>query len=489
MNEHDLRSTLDVNLLQTSNKTFIRVLNGQLSDLILNNREYFKRCLSRIEAGREELTKRLEEARHVLFSQEEVVHWLYKVKLDAKSETNRIFIEHKATVTASDAEIDFEQAGFLAGMYHKADEFLNTIVAIEPVTSKKAHYTIVDRLEKLDEEFVIKDNIPGYYSIQSDKKISKQKFQLKNLDEYWKEHLSIKDKHKVGEGFGDIRYLLRDYHSEFRWSLVKIRPLEDIKLFLDFHLKHFTGDKVDFMNHIEFRILPELQGVAHSDYPMYRIIVLEWLAEKRNVLNKVEEDYLLNSILAVCGSFVDGIEIYRPNQDENKWNTILTSLLNQRFVSRSWTAKDQTIGGSSNSTSTSNRAGLAFRDIVVVDDSNNNISAIECLRIKSVPTDINANSEISEHIGKVIQNEPLGLSAIFVVVYCETKSYQETWQKYVAYISKLDIPTVRNVATDTNVAIKPERTNIRLATTKIIREGNEIILYHIFINMYPTSTR
>src|SRR5690606_1662217 len=110
---------------------------------------------------------------------------------------------------------------------------------IEPVDIHKPHYQILDRLEQLDEFYIKTDNIPGYYSVQIDEKGAKHVYEVKSLNDYWRDYLSLKDKHKVNSPFGDTRYLLNQYHFEFRWELIKIRPREEINYFLDFHLKKY----------------------------------------------------------------------------------------------------------------------------------------------------------------------------------------------------------------------------------------------------------
>ncbi len=451
----------------------------------MDNNEYFKRCLSNVEAGKEKLREMLTDVRRVIFKNEELINWFHKIKQDAKNETDLIFIEYQATLGMEESKIDFERAGFLAGIYDEAERYLNLMIAIEPIDQGKAHYSILDRLESLDEMFVKTDNIPGYYAIQKDKKILKQLFEIKNLDDYWADYLSLKDKHHVTEGFGDIRYLLRQYHFEFRWEMIKIRPREDIKGFLDFHLKKFRQEPIDFINHIEFRVMPEMDGVAGSDYLIYKQIIKEWLREKRTAINNSGEAYLLESMMSVSASFLDNVFVYREFSDENKYNTVICGFLNQRFSARSWTAKDQTLGGTSDSESKANRAGLSFRDIVVVDEKNHHLSAVECFRLKFVPTKNESDSEITSHLAKIFRNEPIGLSPLFILVYCETKSFSETWEKYLNYIGNIDFKDYKQVELLKKFPINPERANINVAKATHIRETNEINVYHIFVNLFP----
>jgi hypothetical protein len=485
MNEVFLRNTSEISLVEKKSGSSMKVISSQLSNFIMNNNEFFKRCLTKVENGKAELRKMLDDAKRVIFTKEDLINWFYKIKEDAMAETDMIFTRYYASIGMDEKKIDFERVGFLAGIYDEAERYLTLMVAIQPLDMNKPHYSILDRLEELDEIYLKTDNIPGYYSIQKDKKILKRKFEIINLDDYWTEHLSLKDKYNVTEGFGDIRDLLCQYHFEFKWELVKIRPREEIKEFLNFHLKKYLGDPLDFINHIEYRVMPQLGGVAGCDYPIYQLLIKDWLREKRNKLNQADEEYILDSVASVSAAFIDNITEYRKSQDENKYNISICSLLNQRFSSKNWSAKDQSMGGSTDSASKANKAGIAFRDIIVTDNMNHHISAMECFRLKFVPTQNESDSEITKHLTKIFRNEPLGLSPLFILVYCETKSFSKTWYKYLNYIEKINFSNYKLIEVEKNFKLYPKRANIKIAKAIHIRETNEINVYHVFINIFP----
>lgn len=487
MKDSFVRSTAEVSLLEEKSKSSIRILSQEL-DHFLDNKDYRRRCLGEVEKGRAQLISRLQEARRtVLFNKEDVIHWLSKVKVDAEAETQLIFIKHHASLFANDSEIDFERIGLLAGIFDEAERFLLTLVAIERLDIEKPHYQILDRLEHLDEFYVKTDNIPGYYAIQADERIAKHAYEIKNLNDYWRDYLSLKDKHSVTSGFGDTHYLLNQYHFEFRWELIKVRPREEIHFFLDFHLKKYKGEANDFLNHVEYRVMPELPGVAHSDYPIYQLLIKDWLRTKRGVLNKVDEEYLLESVSSVSATFLNNVSEYRKMSDENKYNIQIASFLNERFSGRSWTAKDQSMGGSTQSDSKMNRAGVAFRDIVICNERNNHVSAVECFRIKFVPSEVESDSIIKDHLTKIFVNEPIGVSPLFIVIYCETKSFTRTWNKYLEYIEKIDFSEYVISQIDKSIQQTPFRTNVKIARVTHARETNEINVYHVFINMFPEN--
>lgn len=487
MKEAFLRNTSEISLLEEKSTNSIRILSQEL-DHFLDNKDYRKRCLGEVEKGRVRLRAMLEEARKtVLFNKEDVILWLSKIKLDAAAETELIFIKHRANLFADDHQIDFERIGLLAGTFDEAERFLFTILAIEPLDIHKPHYQILDRLEQLDELYIKTDNIPGYYSVQVDEKVAKHVYEVKNLNDYWRDYLSLKDKHKVTSSFGDTRYLLNQYHFEFRWELIKIRPREEINYFLDFHLKKYKGESIDFLNHVEYRVMPELPGVAHSDYPIYQLLIKDWLKAKRNLLNKAGETYLLEAVASVCATFLNNVSEYRKMSDENKYNIQISGFLNERFSAKNWTAKDQSMGGTTQSDSKMKRAGVAFRDIVISNETNNHVSSIECFRIKSVPNEIENDVIIKDHLTKIFVNEPIGVSPLFIIVYCETKSFTRTWDKYLGYIEKIDFSEYLISQIDKTIPQSPARANIKIAKVTHARETNEINVYHVFVNMFPEN--
>ncbi len=485
MGDSFLRSTGEISLLKRKSKYSITIINNDLSRF-LDNRDYRKRCLDNIQPGREELTRLLVEAKStILFNSDELVNWLDKMKKDAEIETAIIFIEYHANLGMDEHKIDFERAGVLTGMYMEAERWLDTLTAIEPLDKNKPHYAILDRLELVDEHFVKTDNIPGYYVFQEDPRVKKHDYALKNLDDYWRDHLSMKDKYQVGPDFGDIRHLLSQYHFEFRWEMAKIRPREEVNLFLDFHYNRYTGDKLDFLNHIEFRVMPEISSSSGSDYPVYQLLIKEWLKAKRHQLNRADEQYLVDSLTGVCASFVDYVFEHRKMSDENKYNAVICTGLNHRFSSRSWTAKDQSMGGLTDSASTAHRAGVAFRDLIISDEANHHISAVEFFRLYYVPSEVDGDSAIKEHLIKIFRNEPIGVSPLFIVVYCETGTFADTWKKYLEYVEQISFSAYGLKALEKDFFIRRSRASVKVAKAEHIRETNTINVYHIFINLYP----
>ena len=472
-------------LLDPDGKENFVFLNTALMEIVLKNTLIEKRFISQIQQGRDELEKRLTKARITFFSKEDMANWLSKIKEDAKLETDKIAIKFESTFGRYENNIDFERAGFLTGLYDAADNYLNEMTAAKPIHLNRAHYSIYDKLEKLDKLYLKNDNLPGYYQIQKDKKIKKHVFELKNLDDFWQDYLSLKDKHQVTEDFGDKQFLLQQYHLEFAWQLIQIKPRADIKLMLDYHYHKYHGTPDDFLEHIEFRVLETIEGIANTERLVFRQLIVEWLREKKQLLSEADEQFLLESIVAACTSFLNSLAVHRPLQDENKYNTVIRDLLQQGVRMKGWFVNDQSMGGFTDSTSMAFRAGIASRDLILVNEKQQTFSIIEFFRLTYVPKSGETYSVLSSHLNKIFRNEITGISPLFMIIYSETSSFAKTWEKYLAYVEKFDFGNYPLVEVKKDLDIKPERINLKLAISLHKREEGEISLHHLFINMLP----
>ena len=470
--------------IKDDSKKYITALNSYLFKH-LENREFWERCISEKENGINELQKMLDDIRRIIFSKEDLVRWFYKVKEDAKKEVNHILIDNEASLGGNPAKINFERIGFLIGIYEETECYLKMLTAIEPSDTNKAHYSILDRLEALDVFYINTDNIPGYYDVQKSKKIKKQKYQLKNLDDSWNEYLALKDSNDVSEDFGDIKYLLNNYHGGFKWELIHVRPREEIKQYLDFHYKKYKGTNIDFLNQIEYRIMPDLSRYAGSDYQIYQLIIKEWLKDKRSVIGEKDKNFLIDTIISVTSNFLDNVFLHKKVPSENAYNLVIKSLLKQSLEHKNWSVNEESRGGTTDSPSKASNAGISSRDFIILNEKQQHISAIECLRLKSVPTDIDKESYIQSHVQKIFRNEPIGISPLFIISYCETQEFSRTWDKYVDYISRIDFGKYQHIECERDLKISPSRANLKLAKVTHLRETNKIEVFHIFINMNP----
>ena len=287
-----------------------------------------------------------------------------------------------------------------------------------------------------------------------------------------------------------FQYINTVIDNAFISFLERFNPLYKCTGFIDYHMHYYKGEKSDFIKHIKYQIIPLVhlrKGKSDNeiDYENLSLILSDWVLEKSKLNSHPIKEGLLNDLIGVSRSFIDHLAIYKSLKDENKYNTIIANLLNQRLSSKSWTAKDQTLGGSSLTESTANRAGLSFRDILISDNLNNNISMVECFRLYSVPKKQTIKSSINSHLTKMFLNEPLGISPLFTIVYCETKSFSKTWQKYLDYYREIDFGMYqqKGIIDISNEIL--QIANLKIARAIHNREGSEITVYHLFINMEP----
>ncbi|TMI63712.1 MAG: hypothetical protein E6H07_13145 [Bacteroidetes bacterium] len=474
-----------ISLLKEFSSTTLVLFDSPITNLIMKNNDFHARCLTRKEEGVVKLKSKLNEARLTFFSKEDMANWLCKIQEDIKSETGRIYVRFQSGWESDESKINFEEVGYLLGMFQAAEEYLDTLTGAEPIGQNKAHYSVYDSLEKLDAEYLKTDNIPSYYRVQQDPQIKKHEFELKNLDDYWKDYLSLTEKHHVVDGFGDKSYLLHKYHIEFASQLHKNRPRKDLKLMLDYHLKGYTGEKLNFVNHVEYRILPIIEQWSHSDYIVFRELVNEWIYDQRNLLSREDESFLVESFQDCCLTFLNNLAIHRPLNDENKYNSIIRDLLQQRIVTRSWIVSDQSLGGFSSTSSSASSAGLGERDLVLMNNTGQVISLIEFMRIASIPENVENDSKLKIHLLKLFRYETTGVSPLFIIFYCESKRFTSTWTKYCEYISKMDFGNYPLVKFQSQISTKVQRANVTLAVSQHKREFQLINVYHIFVNMFP----
>ena len=479
------RSGIDTSLLaEKPEHSWTNILPQRYFNLI-DRDIYFTRILENQKKGRVELQKMLDEARKIIFSKEELIYWFHKIKEDSVHEAENILIKHEASFFSEEKDIDFESIGFLIGTYEEAEKFLSIMTAIEPVEDERAHYSILDELEKIDEQFLETDEIPGYYNVQTHPKIKLRTHQIKDLRHDWAEMLKKHaDSENTFEGFGNIAYLLDQYHTEFVWAIYQTKPRGNIKALLDFHYNSFSREKILFLNHIEFRILPRLVNITGTSHKLYERLFYEWLNEKREKLTIEEKDFLLKSVVSVCMTFLDNVFEYRKAKSENKYNILIRNFLKHAVSSRHWSVKDQSMGGTTDPLTESNTSGIAFRDIIIENEHSDHISAMECLRIKSIPRDEITDTVIRDHLVKIFRNEPLGISPLFIVVYCESKSFEETWKKYQTYIEQIDFGKYQSLGIDKEFELDTPA-NLKIAKINHFRSSKNIEIYHLFINMNP----
>jgi hypothetical protein len=133
-------------------------------------------------------------------------------------------------------------------------------------------------------------------------------------------------------------------------------------------------------------------------------------------------------------------------------------------------AKDQSRWGSSASGKSAGEL-----DIKVENRDREAESIIEAFNLKGFNRTV-----IDSHLKKLFGYDPAGLARNFIIVYSEAEDFYGLWQKYLTHLPDIDLKCKLTRAPeeeDTSWA------GIRLARTRHAREGKEVIVYHLFVNM------
>ncbi len=477
------------NSLLEDDRNFVKPLDRLTTKLIMDSRDYHNHVQKSTLLGRTEFKERAEEARLVVFNKLEFIQWLDKFKKDCEGETDKLYCEYQAKL-GNDEKSNLtylSKTGRLIGLFMEAERIERMINAINPINRNKPNYKKLDKLEAFDKVLIEKDDIPGFYSIPSHELEKNQKYQLENLKKEWIERLEWGKQNPdriLAEEFGKIEYHYQSYHQEFKWKLLKIRPRQDIKKLLNYHFNKFKYDKEIFIDHIDCRIKESLKDIASSNHIIYEKIIEDWVAEKRDLISEEQEEFLISKVYGSCEKFLDDIVENRKRSSENLYNIVIKNYINASVEHKKWRAHDQSMGGK---TLTYDRSpSQAFRDIIIENQFGNRISALECLRIYSVPNSNNNPEEyIRIHVNKIFHNEPIGISPLFIIVYAEQIGFEKAWTKYIKYIENLDFPDYKKIEQKEVRINNLKPANLKVLLSEHKREMNTIRMYHFFINMNP----
>lgn len=133
--------------------------------------------------------------------------------------------------------------------------------------------------------------------------------------------------------------------------------------------------------------------------------------------------------------------------------------------------KDQTRRGRS-----ATGKSLGELDILIDNPGNGIESIIEAFILKGFNRNI-----IDTHLKKLFGYDPNGLERNFVMVYSEAPDFLGLWRKYLAHLTEIDFKYKQIEAPQQE---KTKFSDIKLARTQHLREGELIEVYHMFINMH-----
>ncbi len=187
-----------------------------------------------------------------------------------------------------------------------------------------------------------------------------------------------------------------------------------------------------------------------------------------NATTKSTSDYSYDDLLEALIFSSLSLQEYPlfRNASENQRNSYISNILE----AKGFYNKDQTLRGDSY---IGKKPGEL--DILVVSKSGIPFSVIEALNLDSLKTDY-----INLHLSKIFRYDSNGLKCNFIIIYSKAKDFCAFWDKYVKYVSDYVYPFEIK---EFNIVNKYHYANLRIGLAKHIRNGMEMILYHICINM------
>ncbi|MBD2315979.1 hypothetical protein [Phormidium tenue] len=184
-----------------------------------------------------------------------------------------------------------------------------------------------------------------------------------------------------------------------------------------------------------------------------------------NILKEPSTELFLDSCLHSCIELQSNKIYSKASEDER--NTFIASILN----TKDWVVKDQT------------RRGLSYQgksagelDMFITLQNGRPFAVVEALNLDSLD-----KKYIDLHLEKIFRYDTLGLKQNMILIYSSAQKFNELWKKYCGYIKEVNYPydLIQSNKLD-SYNIFPE---IRLTETIHLREGMEVSLFHIMVNM------
>ena len=201
------------------------------------------------------------------------------------------------------------------------------------------------------------------------------------------------------------------------------------------------------------------QLVNEIENPLDCLKAFETLTNKSN-------SELIDSLIFASAKMQGDKKYWANNSDENERNKYLANLVEARGFS----IKDQTQWSTSNKGKKSGEI-----DIFITEKDGSPKSIIEALILDSLKTDY-----LILHLDKLFRYDTTGLENNYIITYSTAKDFAKLWNKYTAFISKhvynynfIDYEEID----DYNF------TDIKIGVARHLRNGKQIKLYHILINL------
>jgi len=163
---------------------------------------------------------------------------------------------------------------------------------------------------------------------------------------------------------------------------------------------------------------------------------------------------------------LQGNRLYRGDFSEDDRNTYIANLM----TTAGYSLKDQTRW----STSAKGKSAGEI-DIYVQDHNGYPYAIIEALNLDSLKSDY-----IKLHLDKLFKYDTAGHEANFILIYATAKRFGDFWDKYVDLIKKHSFEYPLDGYEEVS---HYKYANIKVAVTRHLRQGQQISLYHIAVDM------
>jgi len=184
------------------------------------------------------------------------------------------------------------------------------------------------------------------------------------------------------------------------------------------------------------------------------------------LLSRKDNDNLLDRLMFACSKLQGDKKYWGNNANENDRNRYIANLLE----SADYTVKDQPQWSTSAEGKDSGEI-----DIFITEPNGSPMSIIEALILDSLKQDYLVN-----HLDKLFKYDTTGLENNYIITYSLAKNFSSLWNRYQKFISKHDY---EYQFIDFKQLTTFNYTDIKIGIARHMRNGKEINLYHILINL------
>lgn len=190
-------------------------------------------------------------------------------------------------------------------------------------------------------------------------------------------------------------------------------------------------------------------------------------------MSKKTKTQFIDQLVTSC-LILQGNKIYRgknKQKDDAKLEDSRNSFISSLIESSGHYAKDQTRWSKSYVGKSSGEI-----DIFIREKDGTPFTIIEALNLDSIKKDY-----IKLHLDKIFIYDTSGLEFNFILVYSSVKCFGAFWTKYIKFIS---MHTYKYQFVSFEEVNDYTYTNIKIGKAKHLRNGKEILLYHLMVDLY-----